>query len=70
MTVTTATAPARRLVSGPARGGDRSRKKLVTAALLLRFATILGASVSFCLLLPVVPWYAKGPPAGARPEVS
>jgi MFS family permease len=40
----------------PARGG---RPKLVTYPLLLRFAMTLGASVSFYLLLSVVPMYAR-----------
>lgn len=36
-----------------------SRPRLVTPALLLRFVTMLGASLSFYLLLSVVPLYAK-----------
>src|SRR2546430_2642190 len=56
---TTVAAPARRPVTAPARGRDRSRPKLVTGPLLLRFVTMLGASVSFYLLLSVVPLYAK-----------
>ncbi len=43
----------------PGRIDDPPRPRLVTPALLLRFATMLGASVSFYLLLSVVPLYAK-----------
>ncbi|HEV3066652.1 MAG TPA: MFS transporter [Streptosporangiaceae bacterium] len=43
----------------PSRIGNPPRPRLVTPALLLRFATMLGASVSFYLLLSVVPLYAK-----------
>lgn len=51
MTATTLTAPVH--------GMDRPRPKLVTAPLLLRYATMLGASISFYLLLSVVPLYAR-----------
>jgi MFS family permease len=50
-TMTTATAT-------PARAGG-ARPRLVTYPLLLRFAITLGASVSFYLLLSVVPLYAR-----------
>ena len=48
----------------PAGGG---RPRLVTGPLLLRFAITLGASVSFYLLLSVVPLYARlAGPGGAN----
>lgn len=54
MTTTSVTsAPA---IPPPADGG---RPRLVTGPLLLRFAVTLGASVSFYLLLSVVPLYAR-----------
>jgi MFS family permease len=56
MTATTLTAPVH--------GMDRPRPSLVTAALLLRFATMLGASTSFYLLLSVVPLYARAAGGG------
>ena len=65
MTVTTVTAPAPRLLTTPARGRDRSRPKLVTGPLLLRFVTMLGASVSFYLLLSAVPLYARTAAGGS-----
>jgi MFS family permease len=43
----------------------RSRPPLVTYPLLLRFATQLGASVSFYLLLSVVPLYARATAGGS-----
>ena len=43
----------------PCRIDNPARPRLVTPALLLRFATMLGASVSFYLLLSVVPLYAR-----------
>jgi MFS family permease len=43
---------------------DRPRPKLVTAPLLLRYATMLGASISFYLLLSVVPLYARAAGGG------
>lgn len=45
-------------ITAPARLASSSRPKLVTFPLLLRFATMLGSSVSFYLLLSVVPLYA------------
>jgi predicted MFS family arabinose efflux permease len=45
-------------------GTRRSRPPLVTYPLLLRFATQLGSSVSFYLLLSVVPLYARATAGG------
>lgn len=57
MTTTSVTsAPA--IPAGPA-PADGGRPRLVTGPLLLRFAVTLGASVSFYLLLSVVPLYAR-----------
>jgi MFS family permease len=56
MTATTLTAPVH--------GVDGPRPKLVTAPLLLRYATMLGASISFYLLLSVVPLYARAAGGG------
>jgi MFS family permease len=51
--------------SDHAAGTRRSRPPLVTYPLLLRFATQLGASVSFYLLLSVVPLYARAAAGGS-----
>ena len=48
-----------------AAGTRRFRPPLVTYPLLLRFATQLGSSVSFCLLLSVVPLYARTAAGGS-----
>ncbi len=50
----------------PGRIGNPPRPRLVTPALLLRFATMLGASINFYLLLSVVPLYAKAAAGGER----
>lgn len=42
------------------------RAPLVTRALMLRFVSIVGASASFFLLLPVVPLYAGASGGGGR----
>jgi MFS family permease len=68
-TVTPATptpTPAIPAPGAPAPAGG-SRPRLVTGPLLLRFAITLGASVSFYLLLSVVPLYARlAGPGGAN----
>jgi MFS family permease len=51
--------------SDDAAGTRTSRPPLVTCPLLLRFATQLGASVSFYLLLSVVPLYARAAAGGS-----
>ena len=51
--------------SDHAAGTRSSRPPLVTYPLLLRFATQLGASVSFYLLLSVVPLYARAAAGGS-----
>ena len=51
--------------SDRAAGTRSSRPPLVTYPLLLRFATQLGASVSFYLLLSVVPLYARAAAGGS-----
>jgi len=45
-------------------GTPAARQSLVTRSLLLRFATIIGASVSFYLPLSVMPLFAKSSGAG------
>jgi MFS family permease len=62
MTATTA--------SDHATGTRRSRPPLVTYPLLLRFATMLGSSVSFYLLLSVVPLYARAAAGGSAPGLA
>ena len=54
---------ARRTIS-PAAPDAATRPPLVTRALMLRFVSMLGASVSFFLLLSVVPRYATASGAG------
>jgi hypothetical protein len=57
--------PARRLAADrKARGG---RQPLVTRPLLVRFVSISGASMSFYLLLSVVPLYGGSAGGKARP---
>jgi len=51
--------------SDQAAGTRTSRPPLVTYPLLLRFATQLGSSVSFYLLLSVVPLYARATAGGS-----
>jgi MFS family permease len=65
MTATTATT-----ASDHATGTRRSRPPLVTYPLLLRFATMLGSSVSFYLLLSVVPLYARAAAGGSAPGLA
>jgi MFS family permease len=62
MTATTA--------SDLAAGTRKSRPPLVTYQLLLRFATLLGSSVSFYLLLSVVPLYARTAAGGSGPGLA
>jgi MFS family permease len=56
--------------SDHAAGTRRSRPPLVTYQLLLRFATLLGSSVSFYLLLSVVPLYARTAAGGSAPGLA
>jgi len=56
--------------SDQAAGIRRSRPPLVTYPLLLRFATQLGSSASFCLLLSVVPLYARAAAGGSAPGLA
>jgi predicted MFS family arabinose efflux permease len=53
-----------------AAGTRGSRPPLVTYPLLLRFATQLGSSVSFYLLLSVVPLYARAAAGGSAPGLA
>jgi predicted MFS family arabinose efflux permease len=46
-------------------GAPAARPSLVTGPLLLRFVTLIGASVSFYLPLSVMPLFAKSSGAGA-----
>jgi MFS family permease len=62
MTATTA--------SDHAAGTRSSRPPLVTYPLLLRFATLLGSSISFYLLLSVVPLYARAAAGGSAPGLA
>jgi hypothetical protein len=56
--------------SDQAAGTRSSRPPLVTYPLLLRFATQLGSSVSFYLLLSVVPLYARAAAGGSAPGLA
>jgi predicted MFS family arabinose efflux permease len=56
--------------SDHAAGTRTSRPPLVTYPLLLRFATQLGSSVSFYLLLSVVPLYARAAAGGSAPGLA
>jgi len=56
--------------SDQAAGTRSSRPPLVTYPLLLRFATQLGASVSFYLLLSVVPLCARAAAGGSAPGLA